>query len=497
MSGDGGGRKVGEKGSVDEAGGRARGGTAKTAKDDKPRVYHKTYGEGTVLKVERGGMSLRVLFDRFPGLDISMPARLLRRIGGAGVVREPRPSTLRPPSDPAEVLALRQTIEALRLGVVPTRDLSAYTVGRDTEVEQFRLMLSDGSRGRALALLGDYGCGKTHMLEIMQGIALADGWVVGRAWLDPQEAPPSQPRRVYHALARSLAYPETVEAGEQGLLPLLESCEGLSLDDGTAHLFLDPAVRYARALAERIQQDPGSLELGELQALMLDWIEGRATGLSQELGRKLSRALKYKGKVYALSDFRTLAKVYGYMLSGLAALARRSGRRGLLLLLDETELFSSLNKEARAQAAIVFRVLIAAALPAGGEESIDLDDVEGGGHGAIRNLPPRFGKVSHLALCLAATPGSASEDFLRNTLGDKRVLELLPLMRKDFVLLSQRIRALYARAYPETPPRALSALEDKVDSWLSRGLPGSPREFGRKVVDFLDFCRHTHLDFAG
>jgi hypothetical protein len=55
------------------------------------RVRHPSYGLGTVQRVERGGLSLRVLFDQYPGLAISMPARLLRLAETDGAIAAPKP----------------------------------------------------------------------------------------------------------------------------------------------------------------------------------------------------------------------------------------------------------------------------------------------------------------------------------------------------------------------------------------------------------------------
>ncbi|PIE25236.1 MAG: hypothetical protein CSA62_01445 [Planctomycetota bacterium] len=478
------------------------------------RVRHPSYGLGTVQSVERGGLSLRVLFDQYPGLAISMPARLLRLAEGGNASAAPKPKKSKrrkPAKQKRKALSRklsdkqrqeRQVLEALRLGVVPMEGLLAYTVGRDAEVDSFERMLGLGERGRAMAILGDYGTGKTHMLELMQHMALSQGWVVGRAWLDPQEAPPSKPRRVYSVLARAFVYPDQREAGECGLAPLFDKAashehlrEGRIGKEGGRHLFLSPALRYGAALDDEIREDPASIELGELATLHLDWIEARATGVSQELQRRLHARLSVRDKVYALSDFGTLPRVYGYQVSGLAQAVRDLGYKGLLLLLDETELFSNLDHEERDRAIDVFRVLLAAALPQSGEASLDVSEVRKGGRGVIRDLPPRFGDDSRLAIALAATPGSASEDFLRETLGEARVHELTSFGDDEYREMADRILALYLGAYPGINRRVLAALESRVEEWLATRPPRSPREFGRRVVDFLDQVRHTNVDF--
>lgn len=478
------------------------------------RVRHKSYGLGTVTKVERGGLALRVRFDKFPGLEVSLPTRLLRLEDSENAsaldvsakdkrrvrTRKSAAKSRAPKTKwTKEFAERRQVLEAVRLGVVPLRGLLAYTVGRDDEIESVRAMLDGRDSDRCRAVLGDYGTGKTHMLELIQHLALGRGWIVGRAWLDPQEAPPSKPRRVYSALARSFVYPDKPEAGELGLWPLLEKaaqdealCEGI-VHDEHRHVFLSPAIRYARGVADAIAEAPASTRLAELQMQLCDWIEGRATGISQELQRRLHRGLTVRDRVLALSDFGTLPRVYGYLLSGIGYLAQRCGYKGVALLLDETELFSNLDLEARARAIDVFRVLMSAALP---EATLDLSEVRKGGRGVIRDLPPRFGAESGLALALAATPGSASEDFLRDTLGEERVLELTRFGKPQFREMGDRILDLYLQAYPAINRRVLAALESKSDQWIATGVATSPREFGRRTLDFLDQTRHASSDFG-
>jgi hypothetical protein len=70
------------------------------------------------------------------------------------------------------------------------------------------------------------------------------------------------------------------------------------------------------------------------------------------------------------------------------------------------------------------------------------------------------------------------------------------LSTRDFHTMSDRILGLYLSAYPETSRRALATLEGRVHQWLARGLLKSPREFARRVVDFLDPCRHAVVEFS-
>ena len=61
---------------------------------------------------------------------------------------------------------------------------------------------ASGRGGRLRVVVGDYGTGKTHMLECARDAALARNHAVAVATLDSREATPARPRRVYRALIR-------------------------------------------------------------------------------------------------------------------------------------------------------------------------------------------------------------------------------------------------------------------------------------------------------
>ena len=83
------------------------------------------------------------------------------------------------------------TLEAMRLGVVPSAEVDTYTVGRDVELAMVDRDLEEtaASGGAVRAILGDYGTGKTHLLELIRSRALAAGFLVAEATLDPVETP--------------------------------------------------------------------------------------------------------------------------------------------------------------------------------------------------------------------------------------------------------------------------------------------------------------------
>jgi len=205
------------------------------------RIHHPEHGAGSVL-VLRCGRKVRVRLDAAPGLprtfhrgDLtvldgegsSKPAAAVvngrgnGRSTGLGTGHRARQTRARitgrtptkqcaenPPrrsaknavipagaaASPDERVELRQTMEALRLGVVPARYVRDYTVGRAAELASFDALL-DAGRGLR-TLWGDYGHGKTHQLEVLERVALERDFVTARITLDPREVPPTHPKRL-------------------------------------------------------------------------------------------------------------------------------------------------------------------------------------------------------------------------------------------------------------------------------------------------------------
>ena len=53
---------------------------------------------------------------------------------------------------------------------------------------------------------GQYGSGKSHLLDYMYSLALNNKYAVATVKLDPNEAPPSKPKLVYRKLIQSFRY---------------------------------------------------------------------------------------------------------------------------------------------------------------------------------------------------------------------------------------------------------------------------------------------------
>ena len=166
-----------------------------------------------------GGYEWEVQFDS--GRRFRLPAREFSPATvPALTLAEPPPSLPRLALE-TEQFRARQTLEALRLGIVPVQDAETLTIGLEAE----RVTLDrafDRSRERSgdvLAVIGDYGFGKSHFIELAARRGLRENFVIASASLDLVETPPGKAHKIYEALVASLRYPDR---SERGLMPLLQ-----------------------------------------------------------------------------------------------------------------------------------------------------------------------------------------------------------------------------------------------------------------------------------
>jgi hypothetical protein len=513
------------------------------------RVRHETLGEGTVEALRRGGRVAVVRLDASAlACEIAVTELLAARADRGDRASAPtRPASQAQPERQAEPKqgvgdqrepqgAARplewvqgSTLEAMRLGVVPLTDLDAYTVGRDRELAIVDADLEQAARGGAVrAFLGDYGVGKTHLLELLQQRALGRGFLSALVMLDPSETPPSQPKRVYRALMRALRYPDRPFEEGAGLRPLLEkaarSREALALlgldppapgatpEERLAagfHLYLSPAVAYLRALQgldaprRRRRAALAAVDPERSVELLLDWLEGHPTISNQDIDAQLARQAGRLPKIYSLLDFRPWSRIYGYLLSGLAAVARAVGYAGLVVTLDEAEFYALLSKENRLFASHLFKSWTFAAsgwasAPDGeppeatGPLPFDASEIEIGGYGIQQRLPGRYRATPGLAVVFAMTPSPEGVSALEGAVPADRVHTLAPLEHGDYMALATKVCDVYATACPgwTLPPSIVEPLGKVLSGLIGAGFVASPRHAMKFLIEFLDVVRH-------
>ncbi|NOZ86663.1 MAG: hypothetical protein GXP49_10405 [Deltaproteobacteria bacterium] len=472
------------------------------------RVRHPELGLGEVARSRRGGRSLQVRFDSNPRLLLEvrlqelelLDARSLDPMTGTkkpaiGSIKHSQGKKLPLKTEKADTKKDRtaaMVLEALRTGVVPSMETRQSSVGRDKELELVTLDLDEAEdRGSARVFLGDYGAGKTHMLELVEQEALQKGFLVGKATMDPLYARPNQPMRIYRQLVSRLKYPDRLAGDEQGLEPLLVAAttDDNFMDDFknnrnviARHLYLRSAVQYYHILASK--DDRFAMDL------LLDWISGHRERGNQDLDTYLKGLGGSGPRVYSLKDFQPWAHVYSYLVSGISILARSLGYKGLVLLLDEAENYDLLGSAAKAFADTTFKCMSLAALGEKGV-SFDAESIPKGGFPPQKKLPFLFNWPHGIYLVCAMTPSTHGERLLRDLVGDERITELTPLTLKDYRKLSERISGLFERAYPamNLPAKLKKPLGEVMWSLIKTGSISSPRDAAKLSVEFLDMMR--------
>ncbi len=456
-------------------------------------VIHRVYGRGVVLGI-RDRARVRVRFMRWPRLPLTVPEYQLDYDGdgvsvgkSAGPSRRPSRAVSRfparaaaspkpTPPGPGEVPDLRQAVEALRLGVVPRSYVGDYTVARERELADFEALL-DGGRGLRL-VWGDYGAGKTHLLDMYDRIALQRGFVTAWVTLNPRETPPSHPQRLFRAIVRSLRYPGGRGEGLEPLfLDLAESRDHVSPRGRRASRVFSPvlhAFRYPESEAFSWTQD---------------YIEGYP--MDVDYGSRALRRIGWRGpRPLALSDYRTYGRMYVHLVGTLATWASDAGFEGLVVLFDEVEYVEMTQGASRRLAEEVLQHYAAVTLP-WKKLSFDPRRLYRGGRSVHRHLSLWFDEKQPLIVVMALTPLPEAQAVARRILLHRESdLHLSVLTDRDFGELACRVTNLYARAYPCFVPDAgtVARISEAATEQAALG-DANPREIVRRTVLDLDAIR--------
>ena len=227
---------------------------------------------------------------------------------------KPLPKDLAPQKDSSlkrtlseEQFKARKVIDALRLGIVPYRYVEELTFGREKEVEAIMRWLSSPDSS-SIVIIGEYGTGKSHLLEYIYSSALRNNWAVSLIELDLNEVNFSRPKNIYRRLVLSLKFKEEKYDFREFLKQIAKSSRYHELN---RHEYLGPAVNIIRLTG--VVNDEHFWR----------WIEGEKTPI-------------YYGS--PMPDYATCANIYCYIISGLGWAARNIlGLNGLLILFDEAE----------------------------------------------------------------------------------------------------------------------------------------------------------------
>jgi len=359
----------------------------------------------------------------------------------------------------------RFLVESFRLGIVPERLVTDWTVGREAEVDFIRKWLEMESEG-TMVLEGAYGCGKSHLLLYLREKALDMGYAVAYAGFDPSEASAAFPKRSYRQIVRGF------KARLNG-----EICDfrdflrriALEADDHVLadHPYLGPAIRMIRCDA--------------MQERNWEWLEGRSG---------------VRGDGGSLYDFTTSANLYCNILSGLGhAAATCLHLKGIIILLDEAETTTSLYYPYQYARGLNFfkgLSMVAGDDPVlltegtrrqGGVTRGEETDLVYSGHHPI---PYVYRISSFLKVVFSLTPGSLTDLFFRWR-GSTPILRLENLEPADL----KKILRMFVRHYCRTFDLRFRGRfqESDLSRLLDPYLNTTVRTFLKGMTELLDYVR--------
>ena len=314
-------------------------------------VEHRIYGKGKIQKKRFGGFELYVEFE--DGIERWVRRDEVRFLSETPILIKHKPSEL---VLSEEQFKARQIIEALRLGVVPHKYVEEFTFGREDEIKQIKNWLNNPSSG-SLAIIGEYGVGKTHLLEYIYSFALNNNWAVSIVELDPNEAPLHRPKVIYQKIISSFRFKSQNGNFREFLRRIASPIKGKNISKYCSHKKFkikehnengnliycplhDTTIREGAGLCKGCKYSVGFHAVYELKEhrylgriieeirnekddeYVWEWIEGNPT-------------LYYSLRMY---EYSTCANVYCYILSGIGWAARNVlGLNGFLILFDEAE----------------------------------------------------------------------------------------------------------------------------------------------------------------
>jgi hypothetical protein len=436
-------------------------------------VVHPQFGKGEILSMHMGGLQWEVRFET--GQRFRLPSREFNEESQQHVPISQSHLKAHSRSLGTEQFQARQTLEALRLGIVPIKDAETFTIGLEAEKVTLDRALSRSREqgGDVLAVIGDYGYGKSHFIEIATERALRENFLVARASLDLQEVPPSKAHKIYEALVTSIIYPDS---NQRGLAPLLEKAlsQPSSLNSFLEQCPIEPKACPLSGALIALQDCPSQSAADEIVA----WLSGQSKAQNE-----MKLCFKKPPRLYTNGEN---SRQYTYLLTTISSLAKLVGYSGLAVFIDESEHYSLLTTAQRQRADSFFKANIVAAL---GLSNGRIDGREIPEHPRV-SYPISYASDSHFFFLFALTESNDRMPIgtwltpVQHVRLDSRFIE------KDIAEFSKTLLRYHALAFNYIPSRErYEDLIGQIPSFLSRSLSQhriNLRELIRVAVSIFD-----------
>jgi hypothetical protein len=449
-------------------------------------VTHPQFGPGQITAVYHNGAEWMVRFEN--GLRFRRPRREFERDGDRqdGHLAE-LPPTLTiayqpPPPMPHTQLEARQLIESLRVGIAPTQHVAELTINLKPELTSViqGLNQAHSGGGAARAVVGEYGYGKSHLIELTAQEALSRNFLVASISLDLLELPPHRAFDMYREALHHLRYPDT---DERGLAPLVEKT---ALNERTLSQLRDLSPAELDPLVLGLTAVHNTASTRQRKA-WINWLMG---GRRVKLMNKgLPRGLKFPS-IYTVGHN---ARQVAYLLTGVSAMARLGNYSGLCLLVDEAESYSLLRPYQRPKASLFFQAVIYAAL----RDQQSRIDAELFPQHRWRDYPMAYSQGQSLFFMFTVTR-SDNRMPLHDWLPNDDIFYLEPdVTPQETGQFLQRILAYHAQAYGYEPNERQGQVRRGAAEHLAQGLRHgrfSMRSAVRMSVELFDLL-YLHPDY--
>lgn len=385
-----------------------------------------------------------------------------------------------------------QLFDALRRGIPPAaRGLLAINVGRDNEVKELLSSIKTAMGGGYAfrVVTGNYGAGKTFLLELMRSAARSNkaAMLSMRVELSPDRrfiGSTGQPTELWRSLISSLTTNDTGEAGDHQLRTVLDRFATKVGEIGLAQ------GKPIKMVVEERLAHVARLEHGDQLAAVVRgyWMANLEGDETKMRGAVQWIKAGFDSKVEARRVTGVGYKEIGLVsrLQLLSALARAAGWNGLFVCIDEVDKLVQIPHETNRQANYQ-EVLRLCNLD--GDRAPGLAVVLSGAHAFVDH--DKFGAKSVPALYRRLSPnpwvqGVDSEDLIDHR---STVLRLQNLSADDSRILLSKIRALYFHTEAganRVPEEAVDAFITQAQSFVGNETHLKPSETVKSFVHFLD-----------
>jgi tRNA A37 threonylcarbamoyladenosine biosynthesis protein TsaE len=434
------------------------------------KVRHPILGEGIVLKDRFSGSQLFVRFRS--GITLWIRKEVLQEVE--------RPKKLKVSPTKYGDFYQRKLIEAFKLGIVPYFGVYDFTFGRQKEIERITKLIDEYTQigGGTIILEGEYGSGKTHLLDYLYRNLLEKGYAVSRVELDTFDVAPYRPKHIYREIIKTLELIK--EDKEWNFRDIIKEAAINNIKLPEYHIFLSKALKLISTLKDT-----------EKEEIFWKWIEG------DYLSREYLDYCRF-WRLPVLLDHAPACDIYAYILTGIGYILKKLGIKGFIVMLDEAETLFHLFYRERELSFYLYKGLISIAnnFPQATTFQLVDDttsdylgvgklDKSGMLHSAVRPTPYIYQLPSNIILILSLTPSVSSYYKKLISLVRKDAVIYLDKLKKDAVkAMYDKLVDIYQKAY------ALS-IPDTIKTEIFKRLDDAHiRQFIRCGVEILDIYRH-------